>query len=165
MKLRGVIDGREQELELEPTEGGYMVTVDGRTLEVDCANLEASFYSLIIDGKSYEISVREGAVPDEYAVRHGGHLRTVHIVDPMAAIAGAHLVQTGTITVKAVMPGRVVKVLVEEGDEVDEAQGLIVLEAMKMENDVGSPRRGKVQSVFVQPGQTVEAGDKIAVIE
>ena len=164
MKLRGVIDGREQEIELEPTEGGYMVTVDGKTHEVDCANLEASFYSLIIAGKSYEISVRESG-PDEYAVRHGGYLRTVHVVDPMAAIAGAHLVQTGTITVKAVMPGRVVKVLVEEGDEVDEAQGLIVLEAMKMENEVSAPRRGKVQSLFVQSGQTLEAGDKIAVIE
>jgi biotin carboxyl carrier protein len=164
VKLRGVIDGRQQEIDLEPTEGGYMVTVDGKTHEVDCANLEASFYSLIIEGKSYKISVRESG-PDEYAVRHGGHLRTVHIVDPMAAIAGAHLVQTGTITVKAVMPGRVVKVLVEEGDEVDEAQGLIVLEAMKMENEVGAPRRGKVQSLFVQPGQTLEAGDKIVVIE
>jgi len=85
-----------------------MVTVDGTTHEVDCANLEASFYSLIIEGRSYEVSVRESG-PDEYAVRHGGYLRTVHIVDPMAAIAGAHLVQTGTITVKAIMPGRVVK--------------------------------------------------------
>jgi biotin carboxyl carrier protein len=165
VKLHGIIDGREQEIEIEPTEGGYMVTVDGTTHEVDCANLEASFYSLIIDGKSYEISVREGAVPDEYAVRHGGHLRTVHIVDPMAAIAGAHLVQTGTITVKAIMPGRVVKVLVEEGDEVDEGQGLIVLEAMKMENEVGAPRRGRIQSVAVQAGQTMETGDTIAVIE
>lgn len=164
MKFRGILDGREQEIEIEPIEGGYVVTVDGTTHTVDCANLEASFYSLIIEGRSYEISVRELG-PDEYAVRHGGYRRTVRLVDPMAAVAGAHLVQSGTISVNAIMPGRVVKVLVEEGDEVEESQGLIVLEAMKMENEVGAPRRGVVKSLFVQPGQKLETGDKIAVVE
>ncbi len=164
MRLLGILDGREQQIEIEPTEGGYVITVDGTTHTVDCANLEASFYSLIIEGKSYEVSVRDLG-PDEYAVRHGGYRRVVKLLDPMAAVAGAHLIQSGTISVNAIMPGRVVKVLVEEGDEVEENQGLIVLEAMKMENEVAAPRKGVIKSLFVQPGQKLETGDKIAIVE
>lgn len=164
MKLTGYVDGKEHQIEVEPTEGGYVVSVDGATHDVDCATLEAAFYSLIIAGKSYEISVRELG-QDGYVVRHGGYLRRVRVLDPLAAVAGAHLSGSGQATVTAAMPGRVVKTLVEEGAEVSEGQGVIVLEAMKMENEVPAPRAGKIVSILVKPGQTLEAGDKIAVVE
>lgn len=164
MQLKGFCDGKEHDVLVVPVEGGYDVTVDGVTRRIDCVRLEASFYSLILAGRSYEVSVRfDGR--GNYAVRHGGYLKQVKLLDPLAAAAGANLSAKGPVTVTAMMPGRVVKVLVEAGNEVAEGDPLIVLEAMKMENEVAAPRAGKVARLLVEAGQTLENGAKIAVIE
>jgi biotin carboxyl carrier protein len=164
MKFKGFVGDSEHDVEVEPIEGGYAVTIDDETFEVDTSKLEASFYSLICEGRSYDVSVTEE--PGEvFAVRHGGFNRTVRLIDPVAAVAGAHLGDSGVAEIKSVMPGRVVKVLVQEGDEVAEGQGIIVLEAMKMENEVTAPRAGAVKGLHVQEGQALETGSPIAVIE
>ncbi len=164
MKFKAYLDGEEHDLEIQPIEGGYRVAVDGESHDVDTAKLEGSFYSLISGGNSFEVSVT-AEENDVYVVRHGGHRREVRVVDPLAAAAGAHLAHTGRAEITAVMPGRIVKVLVREGDEVAEGQGVVILEAMKMENEVPAPRAGKVTKVAVEAGQTVETGALLCVVE
>jgi biotin carboxyl carrier protein len=88
------------------------------------------------------------------------------------AVRGAHRIRTerasqaaGPAEIKAMMPGRIVNVLVDPGDDVINQQGLIVVEAMKMENELKSPKAGKVVEVKVSPGQTVEKGEVLIIIE
>ena len=164
MKLKGFVGEHEHDVEVQPTDGGFRVTVDGEEKTVDAATLESFFYSLIVDGRSYEVSVRE-TEPGLFVVGHGGHRQEVRLIDPRMAAAGAALGASGPAEVRAVMPGRVVALLVSEGDPVAEGQGLIVLEAMKMENEVKAPRPGTVRRLSVAAGQTVQAGAAIALIE
>lgn len=164
MKFKGFLGDVEHDVEVDPIEGGFSVIVDGERHDVDASKLEASFYSLICQGRSYEVSVSETNT-DTFVVRHGGFKRVVRLVDPVAAAAGAHLGASGVADVIGVMPGRVVKVLVQEGEEVAEGQGVLVLEAMKMENEVTAPRAGTVVALEVQAGDTVETGALLARIE
>ncbi len=78
------------------------------------------------------------------------------------AVAGG---EGGPRAVRAPMPGRVVRVLAAEGDEVAEQQGVVVLEAMKMQNEMRSPKAGRIRRVAVQVGDTVAAGDLLALVE
>ena len=73
--------------------------------------------------------------------------------------------QEGPQTVESIMPGKVVRVLVKPGDTVTEGQGLVVVEAMKMENEIESPKDGKVTEVKVEPGQAVESGGALVIVE
>ncbi|RMG48716.1 MAG: acetyl-CoA carboxylase biotin carboxyl carrier protein subunit [Acidobacteria bacterium] len=164
MRFLASRDGVEWEVEVRETEGGYRVRIGDRWHDVDAAVLEGSFLSLILGGRSYEVSVRRDS-RDRYAVRRGGYLDLVRITDPLASTAGAKLASKGPTEVRATMPGRVVAELVKEDEEVGEGQGLIVLEAMKMENEIPAPRPGRVRRLAVRAGQTVESGDLIAVIE
>ncbi len=164
MKLKGFVGEREHDVDVRAVDGGYLVTIDGQEKTVDAAQLESFFYSLIVDGRSYEISVRE---PEAglFVVGHGGHRQEVRLVDPRMAAAGAHLGESGPAEVRAVMPGRIVALLVTEGDAVADGQGLLVLEAMKMENEVKAPRAGIVRTLSVEKGHTVEAGAPLVLIE
>lgn len=157
-------DGAEHEIRVEPIEGGYEVTVDGTKHVVDTATLESSVYSLIVDNRSYEVSVH-ATDRTEFAVQHGGFLRKVNLLDPLAAAAGVRVGHAGPAQVNVVMAGRVVQLLVNEGDQVEQGQGLIVVEAMKMENEVPAPRAGTVKKLLVSAGQALETGEQIALIE
>ncbi|GAB4371864.1 MAG: acetyl-CoA carboxylase biotin carboxyl carrier protein subunit [Acidobacteriota bacterium] len=163
MKLRAFIDDREADVEVRPVEGGYEVLIDGQAQLVDCAAVDAHAYSLIVDHRSYDVSVHEDG-RDLFVVRHGGFRRDIRVVDPLVAAAQAHADASGPAEVTAVMPGRVVKLLVEAGQEVAEGQGLLVLEAMKMENEVTAPRAGTVERLPVAAGDAVEGGQLLAVI-
>ncbi|UCF68995.1 MAG: hypothetical protein JSV80_06845, partial [Acidobacteriota bacterium] len=134
MRFKGYLGENDYDIVVEPVEGGYRVSLGESVHHVDTTPLEASCYSLLIDGRSYEVSVRAGE-HDQLAVHHEGNVHHVRIVDPLAAAASASFAGSGTAEVRAVMPGRVVKALVREADQVVEGQGLVVLEAMKMENE------------------------------
>jgi pyruvate carboxylase subunit B len=164
MKFKAFVGEEERDVEVHPVEGGYEVTVDGTLHRVDAARAEGSYRSLIVENRSYFVSVDAGE-RDEYEVRHGGSKRTLRIVDPLAAAAEGPLEGGGRAEVRAVMPGRVVKLLVEEGAEVERGQGLMVVEAMKMENELEAPRDGTITTIDVEPGQAVESGALLIVIE
>ncbi len=164
MKLKAYLEDREHEIEVVPAPNGYRVSVDGVTHDVDTAHIVSSFYSLLTDGKSYYVSVQETG-RDGYVVWHGGLARKIRIVNPLAVTAGAHAAADGPVPVTAVMAGRVVKLLVKEGDEVKEGQPLVVLEAMKMENDIAAPKAGTIGEIFVAPGQAVETSEKLLVVK
>ena len=151
------------EVTIERRDGIYSVEIDGEHYEVDCHKLEADFYSFLIGGRSYEVSVE--ASRNGYRVRHGAAEQLVALSDP-GRQATEELVDTiGPAAVVSAMPGKVVRVLVRVGDQVEAGQGVMVVEAMKMENEITAPKPGRISSIAVQPEQTVESGAELLVIE
>ena len=129
-------------------------------------------YSLLIGGKSYEVFARRIAKPDEkdgytYEVQVAGQRFEVHVEDERekalaGSIKGAH--ETGEAMVRAPMPGLVLSITLEVGASVERGQTVVILEAMKMENDLGSPIAGKIKEVRVNKGQTVNQADVLVVV-
>jgi len=126
--------------------------------------VEPGVYSILMDGRSYEARVEEsdGCV----IVFIDGHRFEVGIQDPRrwsrrAGRPGAE----GRLNVSAPMPGKIVRLLVAEGDTVEAGQGLLVMEAMKMQNEMKAPKAGRVVSLTARAGATVVAGDMLAAIE
>jgi biotin carboxyl carrier protein len=156
------------ELEFEEKGEHLLIRVGDRELTVDLRKVsEPSLFSLIIDNQSHEVFVdRRG---DEYDVLVEGELHRMKVQDEwarrLASIQRRSKHVEGELTVKAPMPGIVLRVEVTAGDVVEQGQGLIVLGAMKMENQIKAPRKGIVKSVAVEPGQTVEQGRALVVIE
>lgn len=164
MKITARVGDRIREVLVERVDGQFLVTVDGQPRRVDVHKLEGDFYSLLVDGRSHEVSVEPNG--DSYRVRNGAAEAVVMLTDPSRRgredlRASGH----GPENVVTVMPGKVVRVLVAEGDEVARGQGLVVVEAMKMENEIAAPRPGRVTSLRVEPGRAVEAGATLVVIE
>ena len=143
-------------------DGRYQVSIDGTVSTVDGRRTGAAGLSLLIDHALADVSVV--ARGDTYLVDVGGRVHRVQLLDARRARAAA-APGAGEREVRAAMPGKIVAVLVEAGAAVTRGQGLIVIEAMKMENEVAAPRDGTVRELRVQPGQTVEAGELLAVVE
>ena len=143
-------------------DGRYQVSVDGTVRTVDSRRTGSSGFSLLIDHATTEVSVV--ARGDTYLVDVGGRAHRIRLLDARRARTG-EAAGAGQREVRAAMPGKVVAVLVEVGAVVTRAQGLLVIEAMKMENEVTAPRDGTVQEIRVRPGQAVEAGELLAVVE
>ena len=144
----------------------YRISVDGNEFLVDGKKTGRTNYSLIVDDRSFEIEVDNSE--DEYRVLVDGRSYRIHLVDERrlrvgGAQAGLDLHGRQNITVP--MPGKVVAVLVTEGDAVEKGQGLVIVEAMKMENEVRSPITGAVKEIKVKPGDTVEGGAVLLVVE
>jgi biotin carboxyl carrier protein len=152
---RVVVNGRRLDVRLS-AEGSFRIGErEGRASVIE---LEPGLFSIIVDGRCYEARVRNGSV---YV---NGERYAVDIEDPRAAATGLRGSE-GSQAVKAAMPGKVIRVLVAESDEVIAGQGLLVIEAMKMQNELKAPRAGRVAAIPVREGATVSAGDTLAVIE
>jgi len=147
------------------------VSVGGQSREIDLdqsgaqiAPVEPGVYSVLLDGHSYEARTEEanGAV----IVFIGGHRFEVEIHDPRRwARQSRRLGAAGRLDVSAPMPGKIVRLLASEGDSVEAGQGLLVMEAMKMQNELKAPKAGRVVSLTARVGATVAAGDVLAAIE
>ena len=135
--------------------------VDGRAVSVDVRLLEPGVMSLLIEGRQYQ------CVLDGAGVVIGGRRYGFEVQDPrsLQGRRGTGAGTEGPRPVKAPMPGRVVRVLVEAGDEVEEGQGVVVIEAMKMQNELKSPKAGRVIRVGAVVGDTVGSGDVLVVVE
>ncbi len=121
--------------------------------------------SLLLDGQSYEIRITPS--PDGVLkLQTGLQEFTAEVVDPRAWRGRRHgaLEAEGRQQVVAPMPGKVVRVLVEVGDKVEAGQGLLVVEAMKMQNEIRSPKGGTVERLHVKEGQPVNAGDALCIV-
>jgi biotin carboxyl carrier protein len=159
------IDGRTHRLELSRTESGWFCKLDDREVKIDAVLARRDVLSILIDGKSYEVK-REHTATDTHLwvgpVRYAAELR-----DPRSLRSrrdGAADSQ-GVKKLLAPMPGKVVRLLVAEKDEVEAGQGIIVVEAMKMQNELKSPKKGVVRQVMAAAGAAVNAGDVLAIIE
>ena len=164
MKREAVVGQRVLSVEVAGSGPRYTVTLEGRAMEVEWSDGATGLASLVIDGASVEAGAvaRDGG----YSVLVKGHMVDVTLRD--AAPPGAPLARAGAggpARVTAPMPGRLVKVLVQEGDSVSEGQGLVVMEAMKMENELRAPRAGRVKELPARERQAVEMGALLVVLE
>jgi biotin carboxyl carrier protein len=145
-------------------EGRFEVVLDGVPRTVEGRPIGTHGWSLLLDGGVHEVSVL--AKGDAWAVQVGGRTHRLKLLDERAMRGRARgALGSGEREVRAAMPGKVVAVLVDVGAAVAQGQGLLVIEAMKMENEVGSPRAGTVQEIRVKPGQAVESGELLAIVE
>lgn len=157
---------REERAEVEKTADGYEVRIGDRSWRVDRAQARGALASLLIDGRQYEVVVRaDNGGSYRVSTAHGTH--QVDVIDPLTWLAQqAHgaAVGAGQQEINAYMPGRVVTVLVQEGDTVEPGQGLVVLEAMKMENEIQAEFAGTVEAVHVAAGDAVEGGQALLTL-
>ena len=136
-------------------------SVDGRVLQVDVRVLEPGVMSLVVEGRQYRcILDDDGVVID--GQRYGFAVEDPRSLQGRRGSAGG---AQGPRPVKAPMPGRVVRLLVGVADEVAEGQGVVVIEAMKMQNELKTSKAGRVAKVGVAVGDTVRAGDVLVVVE
>ncbi len=165
MKFEAELDGAVVPIEVEGQGGHYRVRLEGATLDVDARAVGEGLWSLVIDGASTVADVTES---DGLAVVHvdGETYRirveeeTRYLIRTRGGTAGA----SGQV-LKAPMPGRVVLVEVAVGQRVQAGDGLVILEAMKMENEFRASGAGVVKEIRVQVGQAVNPGDVLVVIE
>lgn len=162
MELIARHEEREEKVRVRRLDSGYEVTVGDRTYQVDALSLQNDVQSLRIDGEQHEVSVRRRG--EDYLVTSRQGTATVAVTDPLTHLAQQTRGGRGgrrAARVSAYMPGRVVTVLVQEGDTVTAGQGIVVLEAMKMENEIRAEADGTVRHIFVQPGQAVDTGEPL----
>jgi biotin carboxyl carrier protein len=148
-----------------------IVDIAGRQIDVDLAapnsveEVEAGVYSMIREGRSYEIVVREG-LDGMLDIHVNGRHYNARVRDPRrAARRRGGLVLDGAQNVLAPMPGKVVRFLVVNGEDVRAGQGLVVVEAMKMQNEIKSPKAGKVIKIVADEGATVNSGQVLLTVE
>jgi biotin carboxyl carrier protein len=160
-----IIDDKKYHLELRLADGQWHCRLDGREVTVDAVLARRDVLSLLIEGRSYEIK-REATATDMHlwvgSARYSAELR-----DPrsLRGRKGAGDDGSGPRKLVAPMPGRVVRVMAKENDTVEAGKGLVVVEAMKMQNEIKSPKKGVVKKLLAVEGATVNAGDVLAVVE
>jgi biotin carboxyl carrier protein len=135
------------------------IIINGKTYEVDFESVSGQpVYSLIVDGKSHESYVQQG--DDNWQVLLRGRLYPVTVEDErenrLRAAAGGGVAESGEFHLKAPMPGLVVAIPVEEGQEIKKGQVILILESMKMQNELKSPRDGTIGRIRVKTGESVE---------
>jgi biotin carboxyl carrier protein len=168
MKVQIQIGGVVRGLEIsEGTDGvDPIVLMDGVALDGYGVEVRPNTYSVLLNGVSYEVRVTPMA--DGRMQLHVGTREYVaEVVDPRAWRGRRHgaIEAEGRQQVTAPMPGKVVRILVKEGEAVEAGQGIIVVEAMKMQNEIRSPKNGKVERLLAKEGQAVNAGEALAWIE
>lgn len=166
MKLQIEIDGESRQVNVEAAEtpGLWVVRVDGEPVEADARLLRPGVLSLLIGGRSHRV-ILDGDSADPALYLRDQRI-PYRIEDPRSLRSRRrHSGADGPAELKASMPGRVVRVLVEKGQQVAAHQGIVVIEAMKMQNELKSPRDGRVVDVRAVPGTAVASGEILAVIE
>ena len=166
MKFFVEMEGRKRVVEIETRQGSLCLAVDDEPLEADAVEVEPGVYSILCRGRSFQVKVEEiGGQLQVYIVGQPGPYR-VRLRDPRQwrrASALGHV--EGSQEISSPMPGKVVRLLVEEQQTVVAGQSLLVVEAMKMQNEVRSPKAGIVTQILARAGATVHAGQPLAVVE
>ena len=165
MKLDVHISGRKREVEVARDGPRFLLRLDGRELAADAVEVATGTYSILLDGQSFEVRVQPEPGGWLHVQTYGEDFPVV-VYDPRVwrGKRGGILEAEGRQQVTAPMPGKVVRVLVAAGDKVEAGQGLLVVEAMKMQNEIRAPKSGTVERILVSEGQAVHAGHVLAIV-
>ncbi len=158
------IDGKHYRLDLNQVEGRWTCRLDGRDVEVDAVLARRDVLSLRIGNQAYEVKCeRVGSDTHIWvgSMRYAAEVRDPRSLRGRVRTADEH----GPKKLTAPMPGKVVRILVAQGDEVEAGAGVLVVEAMKMQNEVKSPKKGTIQKIVVTEGAAVNSGDVLAIVE
>ena len=161
------LDNVEYKVDVDEVEANkFEVTIDDKSYIIDTQLTESNVYSLIVNGESFETDVdsKDGT----FNVMTEGDLFKIEVMDElklkMLARRGGGAAE-GKQIIKSEMPGAIIDVKVKVGDEVKEGDVLLILEAMKMQNEIKSPKDGEVKEVFVKSGENINADAKMIVVE
>ncbi|MCP4503416.1 MAG: acetyl-CoA carboxylase biotin carboxyl carrier protein subunit [Deltaproteobacteria bacterium] len=177
MRFVATLNGKERVIDVDNLghdDGFYTMILDGVSHEVDAQLLKSHIVSCNIDHRSYDCDVehtgdQDNTLDGRLAVRVLGRVVEMEMLDErrkkMKEAAGAQMGGGGAGLVESPMPGKVLKYLVAEGDEVKMGQGVVVVEAMKMENELKAACNGVVMSLKVSEGEAVESGAALVQIE
>jgi biotin carboxyl carrier protein len=164
MKYEAEIDGRPVSVELDQRDGRVSATIDGRDYEVEVLLPEEGAYLIFAGGQVYDARAWYESA-NSLRIKLRDRLFTVNVIDRKHRRAAADQSQEGRQYLIAPMPGKVARVLLNVGDDVAAGQGVVVVEAMKMQNEIKSPKAGRVVEVRVSEGATVNANQVLAVVE
>jgi len=158
------IDGKTRRLELDRTENGWSCRLDGRDVVVDAVLARPDVLSLRIGNRAFEVKCER--VGSETHLWVGSQRFSAEVNDPRSLRGRMRTSdEQGPKKLTAPMSGKVVRILVEPGSEIEAGAGVIVVEAMKMQNEVKSPKKGTIQKILVNVGAAVNAGDVLAIVE
>jgi biotin carboxyl carrier protein len=158
------IDGKSHRLELSRADGRWSCRLDGREVEVDAVLARPDVLSLRIGNQAYEVKCER--VAGDMHLWVGSERFAAEVRDPRSLRGRVRAVDDhGPKKLTAPMPGKIVRVLVSEGSAVEAGSGVLVVEAMKMQNELKSPKKGTIQKILVSEGAAVNAGDVLAIVE
>ena len=159
------IGGKEYRVELTRIGSGWSCKLDGRDFPLDAISLGNDQLSLLVSGKSYEVRREESA--EGTSILIGRDRLNAMVRDPrsLRSRGGRDRGAQGPKKITAPMPGKVVRILAPLGSEVEAGQAVLVIEAMKMQNELKSPKKGNVRKLTVAEGAAVEAGQTLAEVE
>ena len=168
MRYEIEVGGRLRHVAVERAGDGFAVELDGRTWRVDASRVDAHTLSLILDNEvdsrtGSEVTIVPGRTAGQFTIQIGA-LPIAVTVNGRRRVGASNRAATGPQRIAAPMPGKIVRVFVRPGDAVTARQPLVVVEAMKMENELRANRDGTVAEVHVREGVSVEAGTPLIVI-
>ncbi len=168
MKLHAELGDKKHEVELLQADGKVFASVDEREYELEVSRPEPNVFLLKDRGRIFEafVSPRQKA-GEAVNVKIAGHSVDISVIDPKRLRGAGRDSEhgDGAAEIRTAMPGKVVRIIVEVGATVEKGDGVLVVEAMKMQNELRSPKSGMVKDIKVDEGATVAAGDVLAVIE
>lgn len=164
MKIEIQLAHRKRTVEISKVDGKLQFALDGRPLNAGVLEIAPGIYSILFDGQSFEARVDSNGAAVRVTV--AGREYPAEILDPRQRKRhrGGAIEAEGRQQVVAPMPGKVIRVLAAPGDVVEAGKGLVVIEAMKMQNEVRSPKSGTVERMLVAEGQAVNSGDVLLVV-
>jgi biotin carboxyl carrier protein len=164
MKFTIELNGKTRTVELSDGEKGFACSIDGKVVEADIAEIGAGTCSILMGGESLEVRITPRA--DALAAFVGGNEYSLKVRDSREwqRKRGGTAASEGRQQIVAPMPGKVIRILAKVGEKIEAGQGLVVVEAMKMQNEVRAPKSGVVEKIFAVEGQSVNAGDALATI-
>ena len=165
MTYEVIVDGKPHKVELARVDGRLECKLDGKPVDIDAQMTAHDVLSLLIGGHSYEVKRAIGLSDTHMVVglaRYETEVRDPRSFRARKAAAGD---AAGPRKLVSPMPGKVVRVLVQKGQEVEAGQGVVVVEAMKMQNELKSPKKGVVQQVLAAEGAAVNAGEALVIVE
>jgi biotin carboxyl carrier protein len=166
MKYEIHIAGKTRSVELHRDGARWQISLDGAATDADAIEIAPGIFSILLNGASHEVRVAPN--PDgSLTIQDGPNEFKVEVGDPRSwrSRKQGAIEAEGRQKIVAPMPGKVIRLLVKPGDKVEAGQGLLVVEAMKMQNEVKSPKTGTVEKLLAKENQLVTAGDTLAWID